>query len=69
MGAQAMGRDQRQNSRNQRREEKGNKRIEDEIRPPFDPSWLDRLRKEDDAPYQPWWVIDDPWPKPSGPAS
>jgi hypothetical protein len=60
---------ERQNSRNQPREEKGSKRIEDQIRPPFDPGWLDRLPKEDDSPYQPWWVIDDPWPKPSGPTS
>jgi len=41
-----------------------NKRAEDEIRHPFDPGWLDRLPKQDDSSYRPWWVIDDPLPKP-----
>ena len=71
--AEAMkDRDQkRQNSRNRgpSREEKENKRTKDQIRHPFDPAWLDRLPTEDDSPYRPWWVVDDPWPKPQGPNS
>jgi hypothetical protein len=61
----------RQNSRDpaQSREEKQNKRSEDRIRHPFDPGWLDRLPTEDHSPYRPWWVVDDPWPKPPRPNS
>ncbi|HLL28613.1 MAG TPA: hypothetical protein VKT73_13295 [Xanthobacteraceae bacterium] len=35
-----------------------NGRKEEQPRP-FDSGWLERLPKEDDAPYRSWWVIDD----------
>ncbi len=74
--------DQKQDRQNSRDKNKNKNRpqppeknegTEDKVHHPFDPDWLDRLPKQDDQAYRPWWVVEDPWsdpwPEPSGPRS